>query len=67
MNEPATIQRDPRWAAVLCRDAAQDGHFVYSVRSTGVYCRPSCPARRARPENIAFHADCAAAEAAGFR
>ncbi len=60
-------QRDPRWAAVLARDAGQDGRFVYSVRTTGVYCRPSCPSRRARPENVAFHADCAAAEAAGFR
>jgi AraC family transcriptional regulator of adaptative response/methylated-DNA-[protein]-cysteine methyltransferase len=59
--------RDPRWAAVLARDASQDGRFVYSVRTTGVYCRPSCPSRRARPENVAFHADCAAAEAAGFR
>ena len=62
-----TSQRDPRWAALLARDAGQDGRFVYSVRTTGVYCRPSCPSRRARPENVAFHADCAAAEAAGFR
>jgi AraC family transcriptional regulator of adaptative response/methylated-DNA-[protein]-cysteine methyltransferase len=63
----SSSQRDPRWAAVLARDAGQDGRFVYSVSSTGVYCRPSCPSRRARPENVAFHADCAAAEAAGFR
>ena len=62
-----TTQPDPRWAAVLKRDATQDGRFVYSVRTTGVYCRPSCPSRRARPENVAFHADCAAAETAGFR
>lgn len=68
MKEQFTsTRRDPRWAAVLERDAAQDGRFVYSVRTTGVYCRPSCPSRRARPENVAFHADCAAAEAAGFR
>lgn len=62
-----STQHDPRWAAVLARDASQDGRFVYSVRTTGVYCRPSCPSRRARPENVAFHVDCAAAEAAGFR
>jgi AraC family transcriptional regulator of adaptative response/methylated-DNA-[protein]-cysteine methyltransferase len=66
-EQPITTQRDPRWTAVLARDASQDGRFVYSVRTTGVYCRPSCPSRRARPENVAFHADCAAAEAAGFR
>jgi AraC family transcriptional regulator of adaptative response/methylated-DNA-[protein]-cysteine methyltransferase len=67
MKEQLTTPRDPRWAAVLARDPAQDGRFVYSVRTTGVYCRPSCPSRRARPENVGFHADCAAAEAAGFR
>ncbi|MFA5600286.1 MAG: bifunctional DNA-binding transcriptional regulator/O6-methylguanine-DNA methyltransferase Ada, partial [Phenylobacterium sp.] len=56
-----------RWAAVLARDPAADGEFVYSVRTTGLYCRPSCAARRARRENIAFHETCAEAEAAGFR
>ncbi|WP_374535539.1 bifunctional DNA-binding transcriptional regulator/O6-methylguanine-DNA methyltransferase Ada [Chitinimonas taiwanensis] len=63
----AQVQADPRWQQVLARDAAADGQFYYSVRSTGVYCRPSCKSRRARPENIAFHDSCAAAEAAGFR
>ncbi|MDO9598060.1 MAG: bifunctional DNA-binding transcriptional regulator/O6-methylguanine-DNA methyltransferase Ada [Azoarcus sp.] len=58
---------DPRWAAVLVRDAAADGQFFYSVRSTGVYCRPSCSARRPRPENVAFHLTAADAERAGFR
>jgi AraC family transcriptional regulator of adaptative response/methylated-DNA-[protein]-cysteine methyltransferase len=58
---------DARWQAVHQRDHAADGAFVYSVRTTGIYCRPSCPSRRARPENVAFHADCAAAERAGFR
>jgi AraC family transcriptional regulator, regulatory protein of adaptative response / methylated-DNA-[protein]-cysteine methyltransferase len=58
---------DARWDAVRARDEQADGAFVYSVRSTGVYCRPSCPSRRARPENIAFHDSCEAAEAAGFR
>ena len=56
-----------RHAAVAARDAAFDGRFVYSVRSTGVYCRPSCPSRAALPRNVAFHATCAEAEAAGFR
>lgn len=60
-------EQDPRWQAVVARDRAADGRFVYSVRTTGVYCRPSCGARRPRPENVAFHADCAAAEQAGFR
>ncbi len=63
----AAVERDARWPAVRSRDARADGSFVYSVRTTGVYCRPSCPARAARPENISFHADAAAAEAAGFR
>ncbi|TBU81230.1 bifunctional DNA-binding transcriptional regulator/O6-methylguanine-DNA methyltransferase Ada [Pseudomonas daroniae] len=55
------------WQAVCDRDATQDGHFVFAVRSTGIYCRPSCPARRPRRENVSFHADSAAAEAAGYR
>lgn len=58
---------DPRWAAVVARDAAADGKFFYSVKTTGVYCRPSCAARPARPENVRFHATCADAEQAGFR
>jgi AraC family transcriptional regulator of adaptative response/methylated-DNA-[protein]-cysteine methyltransferase len=58
---------DPRWAAVAARDATADGQFFYSVKSTGVYCRPSCAARQPRPENVAFHATAADAERAGFR
>lgn len=58
---------EERWEAVLRRDPAADGGFVFAVRSTGVYCRPSCPARRPRRENVAFHPDGAAARAAGFR
>lgn len=58
---------DPRWGAVLARDAQADGYFFYSVKSSGVYCRPSCKARPAKPENVDFHPDAAAAEAAGFR
>lgn len=56
-----------RWEALRRRDPAADGQFVYAVRSTGVYCRPSCAARPARPENVAFYATNAEAEQAGFR
>ncbi|MGN6703277.1 MAG: Ada metal-binding domain-containing protein, partial [Burkholderiaceae bacterium] len=63
----AATLRDPRWKAVVERDAAADGSFCYSVDSTGVYCRPSCPSRRARPEHVRFHQTAAQAEAAGFR
>src|SRR5688500_10190682 len=59
--------QDPRWASLAARDRAADGEFFFSVRSTGIYCRPSCPARRPKPENVGFHASAAAAEAAGFR
>jgi AraC family transcriptional regulator of adaptative response/methylated-DNA-[protein]-cysteine methyltransferase len=63
----AATKQDPRWAAVLARDPAADGTFFYSVRTTGVYCRPSCASRSARPENVEFHLTAAAAERAGFR
>jgi AraC family transcriptional regulator of adaptative response/methylated-DNA-[protein]-cysteine methyltransferase len=66
MSEEITTT-DPRWAAVTARDAAADGTFFYSVRTTGVYCRPSCGARRPRPENVRFHATRQDAEQAGFR
>ena len=56
-----------RWRAVQARDREADGAFFYSVKSTGVFCRPSCPARQARRENVAFHTTAAEAEAAGFR
>ncbi len=58
---------DARWAAVVNRDPAADGHFFYSVKTTGVYCRPSCASRLARREHVRFHPTCAAAVAAGFR
>jgi AraC family transcriptional regulator of adaptative response/methylated-DNA-[protein]-cysteine methyltransferase len=56
-----------RWQAVVDRNRAADGAFLFSVRTTGVYCRPSCGARLPRRENVAFHATPADAEAAGFR
>ncbi|HEX4784160.1 MAG TPA: bifunctional DNA-binding transcriptional regulator/O6-methylguanine-DNA methyltransferase Ada [Candidatus Sulfotelmatobacter sp.] len=58
---------DPRWHAVQRRDAAHDGEFVFAVSSTGVYCRPSCPARRPRRENVQFFLAPAQAEQAGYR
>jgi AraC family transcriptional regulator of adaptative response/methylated-DNA-[protein]-cysteine methyltransferase len=63
----ASAEQDPRWQLVASRDAAADGAFVYAVRTTGVYCRPSCPARTAKPENVVFYPACEQAEAAGFR
>jgi len=66
-SRAAAVSADPRWASVVSRDADADGRFFYSVRTTGVYCRPSCPSRRARPENVAFFATAAEAERAGFR
>lgn len=58
---------DPRWQAVLARDGTSDGKFVFAVSSTGVYCRPSCPARRPRRENVTFFGQPQQAEKAGFR
>jgi AraC family transcriptional regulator of adaptative response/methylated-DNA-[protein]-cysteine methyltransferase len=63
----AATSRDPRWATVLARDPEGDGRFFYSVRTTGVYCRPSCAARTPRPENVTFHITGEEAERSGFR
>ena len=66
---PAPAAPDPAraWKAVLSRDAASDGLFVFGVSTTGVYCRPSCPARRPLRENVSFFAGPGEAEAAGLR
>src|SRR5438105_415029 len=56
-----------RWEAVLGRDAAHDGEFVFAVTSTGVYCRPSCPAKRPQRENVEFFRQPDEAEKAGYR
>jgi AraC family transcriptional regulator, regulatory protein of adaptative response / methylated-DNA-[protein]-cysteine methyltransferase len=61
----ATDLHDARWTAVLARDERSD--FVYAVRTTRVYCRPSCPSRRPRPENVAFFAGGVDAEEHGYR
>lgn len=58
---------DARWAAVAGRDPRADDAFWFAVRTTGIYCRPSCPSRRPRRENVVFFASPGAAERAGFR
>lgn len=67
MDQQQNTADDAMWQSVLDRDAAADGRFVYAVRTTGVFCRPSCPSRRALRRNVAFFADADAAERAGFR
>lgn len=62
-----SIDPDQAWAAFERRDRSFDGRFVGAVSTTGIYCKPSCPARRPRRENVAFYADGDAAAAAGFR
>src|SRR5258707_10229776 len=68
MNSLSTdITQDPRWASIVTRDRAADGTFWYSVATTGVYCRPSCPSRLANPKNVQLHDSLASAKATGFR
>jgi AraC family transcriptional regulator, regulatory protein of adaptative response / methylated-DNA-[protein]-cysteine methyltransferase len=62
-----TFPRASYWDAVVSRDRSMDGVFYYAVLSTGVYCRPSCPSKRPRPENVIFFRAHEAAERAGFR
>lgn len=67
---PATahaLDQDACWAAFAARDRDQDGRFVGAVLTTGIYCKPSCPARHPKRENVRFYLDPAAARAAGFR
>ncbi|WP_229507055.1 bifunctional DNA-binding transcriptional regulator/O6-methylguanine-DNA methyltransferase Ada [Pseudoduganella rivuli] len=61
------VNDEERWAAIQQRDTAADGEFYYAVRTTGVYCRPSCPSRHAKRANISFHGTRQEAEQAGFR
>jgi AraC family transcriptional regulator, regulatory protein of adaptative response / methylated-DNA-[protein]-cysteine methyltransferase len=63
----AYVTDDARWEALQARDPAADGHFVYAVRTTGVYCRPSSSARLPKRENVEFFDSAEAAEAAGYR
>lgn len=66
MTHPAAIN-SPLWIAVQRRDPQAEGHFVYGVKTTGIYCRPTCAARRPKPDNIVFFKDKIEAEAAGYR
>ena len=61
------MNNDQLWQAVVAKDARFDGQFVFAVSSTGVYCRPSCPSRRAHRERVRFFDLPEAAEQAGFR
>lgn len=61
------IDIDAAWAAFAARDRTAEGRFVVGVRTTGIYCKPSCPARHPRREHVTFYADVAAARAAGLR
>jgi len=61
------VTDDPRWARIVSRDKTADGHLWYSVSTTGIYCRPSCPSRAANPENVTLHDTLASARATGFR
>src|SRR2546430_16671202 len=67
--EPTTpvLDGDEAWRAVERRDPRFDGRFVYAVRSTRIYCRPSCPSRRPSRERVTFYAAPTAAEDAGYR
>lgn len=67
MQMESFVTGNERWEAVMRRDSRADGAFYYSVRTTGVYCRPSCSARQPRRENVRFHDSCAQAQQAGFR
>jgi AraC family transcriptional regulator of adaptative response/methylated-DNA-[protein]-cysteine methyltransferase len=66
-SNSTTFSDDQRWSAVVERDSVHDGEFVFAVATTGVYCRPSCPARRPRRENVTFFGRPEQAEKAGFR
>jgi AraC family transcriptional regulator of adaptative response/methylated-DNA-[protein]-cysteine methyltransferase len=67
IQSDGATEHDPRWRAVVARDRRADGTFYYSVRTTGVYCRPSCGSRLANAKNVRFHRTTADAERAGFR
>lgn len=67
MKNRSRITDDDRWQSVLDRDADADGQFVFAVRTTGIFCRPSCRAKHALRENVSFFADAQQAQAAGYR
>lgn len=66
-NQRNPVINDARWARILARDKSADGQLWYSVSTTGIYCRPSCPSRSANPKNVQIHDTLAEARATGFR
>lgn len=66
-RRPEYRTHDQRWQAVMRKDANADGRFFFAVRTTGIYCRPSCPSRRARRQNVEFYGTASQAAAAGYR
>ncbi|AKU97918.1 ADA regulatory protein / Methylated-DNA--protein-cysteine methyltransferase [Labilithrix luteola] len=66
-TKPIPVANDPRWARIVARDKMADGQFWYSVLTTGIYCRPSCPSRTAHPKNVTIHDTLESARATGFR
>src|SRR6185295_16098432 len=64
--KPASLD-ETRWHAFMERDPASDGHFFVAVKTTGIYCRPTCPAKRPKRDNVRFYATGAEAARAGFR
>src|SRR5215468_6617476 len=62
-----SVADDPRWARIVARDKTADGHLWYSVSTTGIYCRPSCPSRTASPKHVQLHDSLESAKATGFR
>ncbi len=63
----AAIEADPRWGLLKARSTEVDGSFFYSVATTGIVCRPACPSRHPKPENVRFHATLEEAVRLGFR
>src|ERR1700733_13879616 len=66
-STPPSAADDPRWARIVDRDKTADGQLWYSVSTTGVYCRPSCPSRLANPKTVPPHDSLGSAKAPGFR
>lgn len=67
MTQTLPLDSDAAWAAFMARDRHSDGRFVGAVATTGIYCKPSCPARHPKREHVVFYRDAAEARAAGFR
>jgi AraC family transcriptional regulator, regulatory protein of adaptative response / methylated-DNA-[protein]-cysteine methyltransferase len=67
LSSPSSAQDDVRWAGVLRKDASLDGQYLFAVKTTGIYCRPSCPSRTPHRRNVAFYDDAQSAQEAGFR